>query len=117
MSIINDLNINSGNVDLTNNGLVIDYAATSPAAEIRTWLSTGSLSSSTATGSLTIGYGEASVIGTTPFSGITTDTTALILETAIRGDVNLDASVNSIDFNAFVTGYGATTGASGPMAI
>jgi autotransporter-associated beta strand protein len=110
VSIVNAMNLTGGTFDLANNGMVINYSVSSPIDFIRTSLASGSLMSSTNTGSLAIGYGEASVLGTNPFAGITTDTTALILKTTLRGDANLDLTVNSTDFNAMLSGYG-TSGA------
>src|SRR6185436_14497322 len=98
-----------GTLDLTNNGLVVDYAPAdpSPIGSIRgslssayangAWTGTGINSSTAAVYNLNpanvnkraLGYAEASSINRTNFFGKTVDGTSVLVAYTISGDANL----------------------------
>lgn len=119
-------------MDLTNNGMIVDYFGTSPlgagsfdAPSIGALIKQGSnnnawtgngITSSTAAAvaadsnnphKTALGYAEASALGITSFMGQTVDTTAVLVRYTYLGDANLDGAVNQLDFNALATNYGA----------
>jgi hypothetical protein len=104
-------------LDLTNNSLILNYTGTSPIATVRSYLKTGSDSgngilTSSGTASLRIGYAEASDLSIGTFAGQNVDTTAIVMELTLAGDADLDLTVDSIDFNRFIAGYGISTDAT-----
>lgn len=117
----------SGQLDLDNNSLVIDYdPALNPNTFQNTmnavvsgyhggdWIGNGIASSAAAAkvGSAhptAVGYGDASVLGLTTFSGQTFDNTSVIVSYTLAGDTNLDGVVNSLDFNSLASNFGAAS--------
>ncbi len=121
-----------GVLDLTNNALIIDYAAgNSPIANIRTLLingyaagawngtATGAVNSSTAAAvaanganvhKTALGYAEASFLGLSSFAGQSVDADAIVVRYTLSGDANLDGKVNALDFNSLATNFGQNTG-------
>jgi hypothetical protein len=107
-----------GSLDLTNNGMVVDYDVTSPLADIRAlivtgrnggdWNGTGITSSTAANTSSThaIGYGESAQLGLVTFLGQPVDDTAVVLRYTRLGDATLDAVVNLADFNCLAGNFG-----------
>jgi GH43 family beta-xylosidase len=108
-----------GRLDLTDNDMVIDYAATSPAETVRQYLfdgraggswagTTGILSSAAAADPqrrTTIGYLENSLFGATTFSGQLVDATALLLKYTWYGDANLDGRIGVDDYTRLDRGF------------
>jgi hypothetical protein len=112
-------------LDLTNNGLIINYpltepATTSPLADTvlriiagrnsGTWDGNG-ITSSLATPSNGNGIGvvEAAAAGITTFMGQPVDTTAVLVRYTRLGDANLSGGVDLDDFTALAAGFGAGT--------
>jgi autotransporter-associated beta strand protein len=113
-SVVNALTITGGQLDLTNNSMIVDY--TSPVGTLvddtRTALASGSLTTSSATASLRLGYGDNNVLKKTgTFAGepLDADFTDLLIKYTYAGDANLDGKVNALDFNALATNFGTGT--------
>jgi hypothetical protein len=99
-----------GQLDLTNNAMVIDYNGASPFALIAdqvksgfnsgAWNGQGIISSiAAATPNRAVGFVEASEIGSpASFLGQPSDGTSVLLRFTLPGDSNLDATVNISDF-------------------
>jgi autotransporter-associated beta strand protein len=109
-------------LDLTNNGLVVDYA---PAPEAEpfdtikaqvinaygggTWANPGITSSLANSSTHGVGFGEASALFTSfpaTFMGQEVDDTAVLVRYTRYGDANLDGTVNLADFNRLATNFG-----------
>ncbi len=129
-SMVNSLSVASNaNLDLTNNGLIVDYTGASPLTTIAGQISAGyqggtwtgnEITSSTAAlvaadGSnlhkTALGYGEANALGIGSFGGQGVDTTSVVVGYTLAGDANLDGTVNSLDFTMLADAFGATGGA------
>jgi hypothetical protein len=119
VSVFKSLDINSGGtLDITNNGLIIDYTApNSPLGAVQEYVRTGALSgwtgngiiSSTAAGqtAVAVGFAENSVLGLSTYGGTTVDSSALLVRFTWFGDANLDGKVDSTDLN-MIQSNGAT---------
>ncbi|MDB5333693.1 MAG: hypothetical protein JWP03_4844, partial [Phycisphaerales bacterium] len=95
----------TGQLDLGNNGLVLNYSGGSPLALVADQTRHGGIISSLADASHAVGFGEASdIVGPTggAFLGqtITAGQTAVLARYTLIGDANLDGHV---DFNDFLT--------------
>jgi autotransporter-associated beta strand protein len=106
----------SGQLDLADNDLIIDYTGATPLGSIRAALSTGSnggawngagiVSSIAATHSaFSIGFGEASALGLSSFSGQNVDSTALLVKFTYGGDANLDGKVDIDDLGRLASAW------------
>jgi hypothetical protein len=117
----------TGKLDLADNGMVVDYAGSSPIADIRamigsahaggTWTGDG-ITTSSADASHGLGYGEASALFTTfpaNFLGEDVDDTAVLVRFTRYGDTNLDQQVNLQDFNRLAANFGLSSGADWSM--
>jgi len=108
-SKINTLSIaTGGTLALTNNNLVIDYAAASPQTAVRQHLLAGRIAPSFAGNPNRIGYGEASEIFATfpaTFFGQSVDATSLLVGYTLAGDANLDRAVNFNDLVKLAVNY------------
>jgi autotransporter-associated beta strand protein len=123
----------TGVLDITNNGLVVDYDGgnPSPLATIQgylkagygtngSWSGTGAINSSTAAGfNLTndphkraVGFAEASALGISSFLGKAVDGSAIVARYTMNGDANLDGRVNALDFNSVAANFGQNGGAN-----
>jgi hypothetical protein len=112
-------------LDLNDNAMVVDYTGASPYSTIRSqilsgynngnWNGNGIISTSSL-GDLTksLGYAEASATPfTTTFRGQSfAGGNAVLMMHTYRGDVNLDRTVSSLDFNALALGYGIKDGSA-----
>jgi len=105
--------------DLTNNGLVIDYSGASPLLDIQghiasgfnggAWDGNGLISSTAAADhSKSLGYAENSALGLNNFMGQFVDATSILVRFTYLGDANLDATVDTVDFNLLATNFGLT---------
>jgi hypothetical protein len=104
----------TGQVDLQNSKMIVDYTGSSVINDVKTAISAGRLTSSQLTTGRAIGYGEASDLFAGPtgtFGGETVDSTSVVIAYTVVGDASLDGTVSSADFNQFVAGYGKLTGA------
>ena len=109
-----------GTLDLNDNPMIVDYSGTSPLDSIRAALASGydngtwtgeGINSSTAasTANHALGYAEASALFSTfpaTFAGQSVDSTTIVIDYTRYGDANLDGTVNLIDFNRLVGGFG-----------
>jgi hypothetical protein len=125
-SRLNSLSVgDSGQFDLANNALVVDYASggPSPLADIRADIISGyaggawngpGINSSTAAGGSThaIGYSEASDLTSVPPIFGTVDADAVLAVYTRYGDANLDLTVNLADFNRLASNFGTPAGAN-----
>lgn len=111
-SLLGSLVLNgSGKLDITSNDLAIDYSGASIADGIRqkllsgraagAWNGAGIMSSAAAgDGQLrtAIGYGEASVLGVSSWSGTAVDATTVLLKYTWYGDANMNGKVDADDY-------------------
>jgi hypothetical protein len=101
---------NAGRIDLTDNGMIVNYSGASPFASIvallnsaynaGSWNAPGIMSSTVAGGfvhSRGIGFAEASVLGLTSFMGESVDADAIVMRYTLNGDANLDGAVDIKD--------------------
>ena len=114
-------------LDLTNNGLVVEYSGASPLATIAgqiaagyhggDWLGSGITSSAAAAVAAdatnphktAIGYAEASALGISSFQGQPVDGSAVVVGYVLAGDANLDGTVNAADFNVLAANFNTAT--------
>ncbi len=106
-------------LDLANNNSIVDYASTSPIAQVTSlvasaynggaWTGPG-ITSTTAAGVTThgLGIGEAGALGITNFAGQFVDGTAVLLRYTRYGDADLNGQVNLADFNRLAANFGGT---------
>src|SRR5687768_7373487 len=113
----------SAKLDVTNNGLVIDYApGSSPLTTIRAhviaarnggaWDGSGISSSMADADRFAVGYGEASAVFSSfpaTFVGQLVDNSAVLIRLTRYGDANLDGTVNLADFNRLASSFGGST--------
>jgi hypothetical protein len=112
VSVVNNLSVTGGKLDLTNNGLVVPFASTStsPINAIAAAIAAGSITSSTSnpghpTG---IGYADSLDIGDIgSFLGVSFNTDAVVARYTLDGDTNLDGVVDSNDFSTLAANYGS----------
>ncbi len=116
--------VSNGRVDIADHGVVFNYTGASPAASVRTQLTTGRstgtwfgangiVSSLANNNGRAIGYGEASsLLGPTGgmFFGRPADGTSVLILFTLEGDTNLDRSVNFVDLLALARNYNPTAG-------
>jgi hypothetical protein len=118
----------TGKLDLTNNGAIIDYTGTSPAANVRaqilagrggsglgkTWNGQGITSSAAMAAAATepesrsVAYAENSALplgAYTTFRGQTVDSTSVLMAFTRTGDANLDGVVNDDDVTVVGASY------------
>ena len=126
-SVLKSLSVSGGALDLTNNGLVINYSGTSPLASIASAVASGSangawngpgINSSTAAAVAAdntnpsktgIGYAEASAIGSPgSFLGQSVNTNAVLVRYTLLGDSNLDGVVDTTDFTNLANDFGTS---------
>ena len=110
---VGSISINSsGQLDLTNSKLVVDYTGTSPIANVKAqivngyaggaWTGNGinsSVAAAAGADKTGIGYGEASTLALSSFGGQTMDGTDVVAGLAYLGDANLDGTVSTVRFH------------------
>jgi hypothetical protein len=103
----------SGQVDLRNSRIIVDYTGSSELASVASAVSSGRLTSSLLTADTVIAFGEASdLYGSFPavFAGEIVDSSAVLIAHTVVADASLDGTVSSTDFNQLAAHYGQTTG-------
>lgn len=107
-------------IDLTNNDLVIDYDTESQLDLVSEYVLAGKLASEglyTSLGTSTtlgLGYAEASALGITSFSGLTVDSTSVLVKYTRYGDADLNGEVDVRDLLRLANGWlGAGSWADG----
>jgi len=104
----------TGEIDLRNSKLVVNYSGGSPLSGLMSALTAGRLTSSLLTPDSAIGYGEASDLYSSfpaVFAGESIDSTTLLFARTVIGDASLDGLVNSTDFNLLAGHYGQAASA------
>jgi hypothetical protein len=107
ISRIAGLSLNGGTLDITDSGLIFEYAETSPLADFEQSISLGLIFSSLQTDASRIVPVEASALGVTSFAGITVDDTAVIVRHVLKGDTNLNGEVAFEDLLTVAQNYDA----------
>ena len=119
-SRVGSIAFGGGQLDLTNNAMVVSYTGTSPIASVRTalqsgfnggaWNGNGLVTSQGNASQFAIGYAEASALAAIPpvFGTVTGD--AVLIRFTRFGDANLDGTVNLQDFNRLAANFGSTNG-------
>lgn len=111
----------SAQLDIKNNTVIVDYAGTSPLAAVQaaivsgyasgTWNGMGIVSSGAA-GNAAIGYVEASSVGLAggSFAGQTLSGDAILIRYTLKGDTDLNRTVNFDDLLSLAQGYNLAGG-------
>lgn len=98
-----------GELDLHDSRIIVDYDGNSPLTDVRSAILTGKLTSSLLSTDRAIGYGEASdLFSSFPevFAGEVVDASSILVAYTLAGDANMDAMVDSADFNRLSSHYG-----------
>jgi T5SS/PEP-CTERM-associated repeat protein len=124
LTIPGSTNAWQGKLDLNDNDLVIDYSGASPlntvANQIKSgraggaWNGNGITSSAAAVNPRTaLGYGEASALGLSSFSGQSVDSTAVLVKYTFYGDADLDGDADGVDIGTWATNFTGELGGTG----
>jgi hypothetical protein len=104
-----------GFLDITNNGLVVDYAPESanPYADIKAAITGGTITSSALDSNHTIGIVDYTLTTPPTFADptLTIDATSVFIRQTIRGDATLNRSVGFDDLIPLAQNYNTATGA------
>jgi hypothetical protein len=114
-SVVNSLSISTGaNLDLANNSMIIDYTTLgTQLSDVRNHLSSGRLSSSSATATTRLGYGDNTVLGKTTFAGQTPDATSILIKYTYAGDSDLDGDADGVDIGTWAVNFTGELGGAG----
>ena len=119
-SRVGSIAFGGGQLDLTNNAMVVSYTGTSPIASVRAalqsgfnggaWNGNGLVTSQGNASQFALGYAEASALAAIPpiFGTVAGD--AVLIRFTRFGDANLDGTVNLQDFNRLASNFGSTNG-------
>jgi hypothetical protein len=88
--------------------MIVDYTGVTPADDIRHMLTSGRISSSSATSTKGLGYGDNSVLGLSSFDAVPLDPTTVLVKFTWLGDGNLDGMVDLRDLYALASHWKAT---------
>jgi hypothetical protein len=96
-----------GQLDLTDNAAVIDYTGSvgTLVDETRANLAAGRITSSLATASMRLGYGDNAVLGKPSFRGESIDSSSLLIGFTYAGDADLDGDVDVADLGSLASGW------------
>lgn len=103
----------SGQVDLRNSKIIVDYTGGSELAQVASAVTSGRLTSSLLSADTVIAFGEASDLYTSfpaVFAGEIIDSSSVLIAHTIVADASLDGTVSSTDFNLLAAHYGQTSG-------
>lgn len=102
-------------LDLSNNALAIDYSGSSAGAlagQIRQYLLEGRLiGSDPGDASLAVGYADNAILQRSMLNDLPIDSSTLILELCLKGDTNLDGTVDFADLLSLAQHYSLPSGA------
>jgi fibronectin-binding autotransporter adhesin len=114
ISVVSGLFFGSGVCDLTNNSMIIDYLFVGPQLGIvQGSLFNGQLTSTSATPTTRLGYGETSALGITSYKGIPVDDSAIIIKYTYAGDADLDGDADGVDIGTWATNFTGELGGGG----
>jgi hypothetical protein len=112
ITVVKSLSVGAtGHLDLTNNSAVIDYTGSvgTLVGDTRAMLQSGRLTTSAATSSTRLGYGDNAVLGKTTFGTgtgpIAVDSSSILIKYTYGGDANLDGQVDVTDLGALATNW------------
>src|SRR5262249_6053265 len=96
------------------NSLVIDYTTIGSQLEsLRGALRTGALTSTVATATTRLGYGDNMVLGKTTFAGVAPDSTSILIKYTYAGDSDLDGDADGVDIGTWATNFTGELGGVG----
>lgn len=103
----------TGKLDITNNGLIVDYTGPSPLTSIRQALQAGRIVATLtpADARQAVAYAEGSVVTTTlggNLLGTPFDGSSIVLRSRLKGDVDLSGTVDFDDLVPLAQNYGVT---------
>jgi hypothetical protein len=106
-SKVNALSISDGaSVDLTDHALVVDYeSAGSIVEDTRANIVAGKITSSLASGTTGVGYGDNAVLAKSTFEGASVDSTSLLMKYTYFGDTDLDGDVDVGDLGSLASAW------------
>jgi hypothetical protein len=107
-NVVTALSITAGaQLDLTNNSMVIDYSGPvgTLVGDVRGMLLSNRLTTSSATATRRLGYGDNAVLSKTTFAGQTVDPSSLLIKFTYAGDADLDGDVDVGDLGALATAW------------
>lgn len=93
----------TGALDIETSGVVVNYSAASPLADLTSQVSAGRILTNTS--GRVIGIAEASDFGTPTFLSRDVDTTAILLRSTLAGDADLSGTVNIGDFSVLAANF------------
>ena len=121
------INLTGGKLDVTDQGMVIDYVIATPLSTARSYIksaynggnwSGSGITTSAANPAKAVAYAEASeLLGLTgtnkaTWNGQTVDSTSLLIRYTLGGDANIDGVVDFTDLVKVAQNYGASGGTS-----
>ncbi|HEY7091117.1 MAG TPA: autotransporter-associated beta strand repeat-containing protein [Tepidisphaeraceae bacterium] len=114
-SVVPSITIAAGGAaDLTNNSAVIDYTTlTTQVTDVRGQLRDGRLTSSAATATTRLGYGDNALLGKTTFAGVAPDSTSVLIKYTYAGDADLDGDADGVDIGTWATNFTGELGGTG----
>ncbi|HEY7088756.1 MAG TPA: autotransporter-associated beta strand repeat-containing protein [Tepidisphaeraceae bacterium] len=106
-----------GVLDLTNNSMVIDYndPVGTQVTDVRDHLRNGRLTTSSATATTRLGYGDNEVLNKTSFGGVSVDTSSILIKYTYAGDADLDGDADGVDIGTWATNFTGELGGTGSM--
>src|SRR5262249_59218567 len=92
---------------------IFDYTGPTPVDQFRQWIMAGhdigtGITSSSATASTRLGYGDNAVLNRSTFSGQSVDSTSILVKYTYAGDANLDGVVDATDLGALALAWQQT---------
>lgn len=117
----------TGQIDVTDSGMIVDYTDPNPLTTVTGYLATGyaagawngtgiNSSVAAATPGMTLGVADNAVLGLTSFGGETVDATSILVKYVYSGDLNWDGVVDGVDLSLLGANWqSAGTWAQGDM--
>lgn len=105
--MVNSLGISGGTLDLKSHAALIDYSGASPLQTVRQLIGSAAIAADLPSAAFGLAYAEASALGANAFRGQSVDASAVLIEPALRGDVNFDGIVDITDLGALATNWQA----------